>query len=59
MLFTLSGIVTLVNDVHPENATLSILSPLVIVTVFNEMLLIHLHAIAGIVAVSIGQLENA
>ena len=49
----------LVNDVHPSNALFSILVPLVITTVFNASFFTELHAIAGIVAVSIGQSANA
>ena len=44
---------------QPENAFSPMLSPLVIVTTLSCLLLIWFAANAGIVAISIGQLENA
>ena len=59
MLVTLSGIVIAVKLAQPENARSLMRSPLVIVTVLSWLLLMWFAANAGIVAISIGQLENA
>jgi len=52
---TLSGIPMLVRLLQSRNAELPMLSPLVIMTVFNLPLDMLEIATAGIVAVSIGQ----
>ena len=50
------GIVTLVSEVQPRNASYPIEVPPFITTVFNLVLGIYEIAIVGIVAFSIGQL---
>ncbi len=61
MLVALPNIAMLVKDVQPSNAELSMLVPLVMTTFFKLWLIlpflfpICLQAIAGMVAVSIGQ----
>ena len=59
MLVTLSGIVTDVKPSQNQNALSPMLSPLVIVTTLSWLFLMWFAANAGIVAVSIGQPENA
>ena len=59
ILFTLSEIVTVARLLQLRNASSSILSPLVITTVFKVKVFTELQAIAGIAAVSIAQPLNA